>query len=70
MTSGKILGIGLFVMKEKLKKLKSDIKKWNREVFGIANHIGECLERRLSKLDGKDDESTLSDEGREERKLF
>jgi len=55
-------------MKEKLKRLKSNIKIWNKEVFGNLNHLGECLERRLSKLDGKDDESDLSDEGREERK--
>ena len=28
-----ILGSGLFVMKEKLERLKSDIKKWNRDVL-------------------------------------
>ena len=34
------------------------------------NHLDECLERRLLELDGKDDESALSDEGREERKAI
>jgi len=42
-----ILDSGLFVMKEKLKRLKSNVKKWNKEVFENVNDLGECLERRL-----------------------
>ena len=31
-----VLGGGMFVLKEKLKKLKLDLKKWNREVLGMS----------------------------------
>jgi len=30
-------GSGIFVFKEKLKKLKADLKVWNRESFGNIN---------------------------------
>jgi len=31
------------VLKEKLKKLKLDLKRWNGEVFGNVNQEGELL---------------------------
>ena len=35
--SYKVVGRGIFVFKEKLKRLKADLKVWNKEVFGDAN---------------------------------
>jgi len=36
-------GEGFFVFKEKLKKLKANLKIWNKEVFGNVNTIGKDL---------------------------
>jgi len=54
--------------KEKLKKLKSDLKIWNREVFDNVNQVGEVLQKRIQELDECDDVGGLDEEGRAERR--
>jgi len=60
----------MVVLKEKMKRLKADIKVWNKEVFGNVNHEAEELNKKLQALDEKDGASGLSDDGRVERKLL
>jgi len=59
---------GIFVLKEKLKFLKRDLKVWNKEIFGNLNLQRKDLIKRISNLDKKDDESSLNDEKKLERK--
>jgi len=56
------------IFKEILKKLKADLKVWNREVFGDVNRISEGLQKRINELEARDDESGLDESEREERK--
>jgi len=63
-----IRGNSLYVLKEKLKRLKFDIRNWNKYVFGDVNKQRVDLEKRVQDLDGKDDEGELSVEDREERR--
>jgi len=49
-----------------LKKLKSDLKIWNREVFGNVNQVGELLQKIIQELDECNDTGGLDEEGREE----
>ena len=58
----------MYVLKEKLKRLKFDIRNWNKHVFGDVNKQRVELEKRIQDLDGKDDEGDLSVEDREERR--
>jgi len=39
--SYEVQGSGIYVLKEKFKKLKADLKVWNRDTFGNLNHVGE-----------------------------
>jgi len=57
----------MFVCKEKLKKLKADLKIWNREVFGYVNLEGDKIVKKVQELNARDDESDLDEQGREER---
>jgi len=52
------------VFKEKLKKLKSDLKVWNRDVFGDVNLKGEILKKKIEDFDARDDAGVLDEEGR------
>jgi len=61
-----IRGNSLYVLKEKLKRLKFDIRNWNKSAFGDVNKQRVDLEKRVQDLDGKDDERVLSVEDREE----
>ena len=63
-----INGNGLYVLKEKLKRLKFDIRCWKKSVYGDVNKQKEELENRIQVLHGKDDEGELSVEEGEERK--
>jgi len=63
-----IRGNGLYILKEKLKRLKFDIRSWNKSVFGDVNKQRVELEKRIQVLDEKDDEGELSVEDREERR--
>ena len=40
----KVQGGGIFIFKETLKKLKADLKVWNKEVFGDVNQAGVGLQ--------------------------
>ena len=68
--SYEVQGGGMFVFKEKLKKLKADLKIWNREVFGYVNLEGNKLVKKVQELDARDDESDLNEQGREERRVL
>ena len=63
-------GRGLFVIKEKLKRLKSYLKIWNRDSFGNVNLLGEVLQKKIQDLNARDDEDSLDAAGREERKFL
>jgi len=66
-SSYKVAGRGIFVFKEKL-KIKSDLKGWNKEVFGNVNQACVEIQKRLDELDARDDEDRLDELEREERK--
>jgi len=66
--SYKVVGRGIFVFKEKLKRLKADLKVWNKEVFGDVNQTSKEIQQRLDELDLRDDDDGLDDLEREERK--
>jgi len=51
----------LTTIKEKLKKLKYDLKSWNKEVFGLIGTKKQKLIMEIGDLDKKDDESSLED---------
>lgn len=51
----KLVGWTGFVVKEKLKKLKEDLKEWNQNVFGIVEANIEKSRREIQKLDAIDD---------------
>jgi len=53
-----------------LKKLKANLKVWNKEIFGDVNHISENLQKKINELDDRDDERGLDDSEREERRSF
>ncbi|XP_068466659.1 uncharacterized protein [Phaseolus vulgaris] len=59
---------GIYVFKEKLKKLKAELKIWNKEVFGDVNLASEELQRRINELDARDDDNGLEESEREERR--
>jgi len=65
-----VFGGGMVVLKEKLKKLKIDLKKWNKEVFGNVNQEGESIQKKIEELDARDDQSELDELGREDRRLL
>lgn len=59
--SYQVQGWGGFVIKEKLKLLKEDLKKWNHEVFGnIDKKIGE-LKNEIRDLDIEDEAQGLEE---------
>jgi hypothetical protein len=57
-------GTPSFVLAQKLKALKGDLKVWNKQVFGDVGIKRQQLECKLQFLDGKESESSLSDEER------
>ena len=63
-----VQGSGIYVFKEKLKKLKAELKIWNKEVFGDVNLASEELQRRINELDTRDDDNGLEESEREERR--
>jgi len=63
-----VLGGGIYIFKEKLKKLKVDLKVWNKEVFGDVNLASELLQKRINELDARDDERGLEESEREEKR--
>ena len=63
-----VQGGGIYIFKEKLKKLKADLKVWNKEVFGDVNLVSEELQKRINELDARDDDRGLEVSEREERR--
>jgi len=59
------------VLKEKLKMLKSDLKGWNKDVFGNTDKIKLDILRRIQELDMRDDVVSLEENKiRERRELL
>lgn len=61
-------GCKAFILKEKLKLLKSDLKKWNKEVFDNIDTKIQILEKEISELDVEAELVRLSDGGVELRR--
>ncbi|KAL8510658.1 hypothetical protein ACS0TY_017467 [Phlomoides rotata] len=51
----RIEGLGGFILKEKFKKLKEDLKEWNRNIFGNMEEKIEKHREEIWKLDALDD---------------
>ena len=49
------LGSPSFILARKLKALKDDLKKWNKEVFGNLAFRKKCLLFELLELDARED---------------
>ncbi|XP_027915959.1 uncharacterized protein LOC114175387 [Vigna unguiculata] len=60
-------GNPMISLKEKLKKLKFDLKSWNRDVFGFISLKKQNLLLELAELDMKDYESNLGDDDKVSR---
>ena len=56
------------MFKEKLKKLKADIKVWKKEVFGDVNQASKEIQQKIDELYIRDDDVGLVESEREERK--
>ena len=56
------LGSPSFILAHKLKALKDDSKKWNKEVFGDLAFRKKCLLSELLELDAREDLLGLSQE--------
>jgi len=48
-------------LKEKLKRLKMEIKRWNKDVFSNSKHVRQKLIVEIDQLDKRDDEGTLQE---------
>jgi len=51
-----------------LKKLKADLKVWNKEVFGGVNLASKEVQKKIDELDVRDNDGGLVESEREERK--
>jgi len=56
-----VQGNEILVLKEKLKMLKSDLKGWNRDVFGHTDKLKFEILRKIQELDSRDDEGGLDE---------
>lgn len=65
---GGLAGWGGYVVKEKLKRLKEDLKRWNRDHFGHIDNKIQAVREEIQKLDECDDKEELSDEGAARRR--
>ena len=65
-----VLGRGIYIFKEKLKKLKADLKVWNKEVFEDVNLTSEELQKRINVLDIQDEDRGFDESEREERRTL
>ena len=64
-------GNKIIVLKEKLKMLKSDLKGWNKDVFGYTDKIKSDILNKIQELDMRDDEEELDENKiRERRELL
>jgi len=66
-----VQGYEILVLKEKLKMLKSDLKGWNKDVFGYTDKLKMDILNKIQELDRRDDEDELDeDKIRERRELL
>ena len=66
-----VQGNEILVLKEKLKMLKSDMKGWNKDVFGHVDKIKLEILRNIQELDMRDDVEGLDENKiRERRELL
>jgi len=66
-----VQGNEIFVLKEKLKMLKSDLKGWNKDVFGYIDKLKVDILNKIQELDRRDDEDELDENKiRERRELL
>ncbi|XP_068497930.1 uncharacterized protein [Phaseolus vulgaris] len=56
-----VQGNEIIVLKEKLKMLKSDLKGWNKDVFGHTEKIKLDILRNIQELDMRDDVDSLDE---------
>jgi len=56
-----VQGNEILVLKEKLKMLKSDLKGWNKEVFGHTDKIKLDIMKKIQELDTRDDVEGLDE---------
>ncbi|XP_068479069.1 uncharacterized protein [Phaseolus vulgaris] len=56
-----VQGNKILVLKEKLKMLKSDLKGWNKDVFGYTDKLKLEILRKIQVLDSRDDEEGLNE---------
>ncbi|KAK7318024.1 hypothetical protein RJT34_02721 [Clitoria ternatea] len=57
-----IEGWGAFVLKEKLKKLKTTLKEWNQKSFRVLSVRMRELERKIKAMDLKEEDGRLDEE--------
>ena len=66
-----VQGNEIFVLKEKLKMLKNDLKGWNKDVFGYVDKIKLEILRKIQELDMRDYADGLDENKiRERRELL
>lgn len=58
----RIRGWGAYVLKEKLKGLRGNLKIWNKEVFGNLKTQKEVVVQQINALDLKEEEYSLSED--------
>lgn len=63
----RVEGWGAFVLKEKLKLLKTALRSWNSEVFGDMNVLRKKLVLRINELDEKAESEGINEDERSER---
>lgn len=63
-------GTGLFVLKEKLKMLKGDLKRWNTDIFGDINSKKKEMVDKINAIELKAEITPLLDEEIAERKFL
>ena len=65
-----VVGDRIFIFKEKLKRLKANLKIWNKEVFGDVNLANKEAQNKIEVLDERDDVCGLTGSEREERMVL
>jgi len=68
--SYEVMGDGIFIFKENLKRLKAYQKIWNKEVFGYLNLASKEAQKKIDALDERDEGCGLTGYEREERKVL
>ena len=67
-TSNQQAGWGGYILKEKIKKLKHNLKRWNREHFGDTFTKVKRIESELNKLEEDTIQRQLSQQEKQKRK--